>query len=190
MKLERWIALCAMLALLICSLVLFGFLRNKKQRPKEEYWWHVSTDGMGVLDEKRFYIILFPHSNDGDDQLDIGQCGIDRGVLTSLDEQRQEELGVFVDGKEIKFKRHLFQSSPPTGAYGNYIRKLNEEIRKWGNDTDWRSVDYNVTPIDNKLFVRLVITDQRGRRDEYAYECYGRDRVEPKWIKPVPSRFW
>ena len=88
--------------------------------------------------------------------------------MVSLAESENEMIGVFEENEEKMIYRSLFVVEPPQD-YKKYVNNLNEEINNWGDDTDWRNINYSFENINGDKRIRLSVTDRRGNIRVYSY---------------------
>ena len=111
------------------------------------------------FNKNKYLVLLFPGR---DNNL------TERAVLVSLAESENEMIGVFEENEEKMIYRSLFVVEPPQD-YKKYVNNLNEEIKNWGDDTDWRNINYSFENINGDKRIRLSVTDRRGNIRVYSY---------------------
>jgi hypothetical protein len=120
--------------------------------------WNSST----VADE-RFLVLLFPAQED---------ASCKRAVLASLAEYNRESIEVNVDGVAVTVPRSDFTPVPPQDG-DTYVERLNQELDRWGTETDWSRIQYAMTSSEEGDRATVTVTDKRGTTRVYTYLVRG-----------------
>jgi len=160
----RFVAIIFMLlgalAILVCAYTYGGF-----RGPTE------TVQNSGFADE-RFFLLLFPAGDD---------VSLERAVIATLAEYRQEFIEVYVDGTAVTMPRSGLVSVPPEN-YGAFVERLNQELSVWGQETDWSKIEYVFAPSEVGGEAVVTIGDKRGTAMRYTY------LVEDSAVHPLEVR--
>lgn len=115
------------------------------------------------FNRERFLILLFP-AEDGE------YCS--RAVIASLAEYDRDFIEVYDNNTPVTMSRSRFTPAPPQN-YPVYTERLNETLNAWGHETDWRGIEYAVTPVAQGAEAILTVTDKSGSVQKYTYLISG-----------------
>lgn len=137
------------------------------------------------IDRSHFHVVAYPAAGGASlrppPAADQPAVPLRRAVLLSLgelDAAKDGTVGVWQDDREHAVAVRSLTFVPPANA-AELTEKLNDAIRSWGAQTDWRRA--RVAPFEHAgdgNGVRLVLTDQRGRDRTFDY-VVRRDAIEP-----------
>lgn len=132
------------------------------------------------LDRNRFYVIGFPINDkvnvrrivDGEP---VGK--LDRAILLTADELDGpgNSISVFMGNQQQCVLASEVTLFPPENVE-KLMESLNEEIARWGVQSDWRSVALSVSNVDieaNTKDLTVRLTDKRGRKVVFTYRSLG-----------------
>lgn len=124
-----------------------------------------------VADEE-FLVLLFPTENN---------TSCRRAVLATLAEYHRESIEVYVNGVALTVPRSEFTLVPPQN-YNDYVERLNQELDRWGAETDWSRIQYAMTRAEEGDRTTATVQDKRGTTRVYTYRIKG-DSVDPIDVK-------
>ena len=100
-------------------------------------------------DDKHMYYILFP--------IDTNTT-LQRAILVSAEELFDNKPFEYYDGEDTyQIEKEKMTLRPPEdeSLSKTYIARLNEEIKKWGKNTDWLYVTFNMHSETGQVNFRL-----------------------------------
>lgn len=104
--------------------------------------WEEGSDPREELNENEFRVLVFPAKGEN---IAWPAGASRRAILVDLEELKQEKIGMWSDGGAslVEVPSASLTCVPPTDA-ADLVARLNGEIAKWGDDTDWRWVKFDV----------------------------------------------
>ena len=144
--------------------------------------WDAGSDPPEKLNDKRFYILLFPAQGTSI-ETNGRKYPLKRAVLVSLNEYQQKEIEIYYGNKIIKCKKGSLTVYPDLNTCKNYAKILNREIKKWGKDTDWRYVKYKAIENGKTMSVTITIKDKKGNYTVSVYDCNANGTIVPKLLR-------
>ena len=107
-------------------------------------------------ESERMRYLLFPNKEDGNPF---------RAVIVGGKELHFQNQITYYKGNDVYEIDKTELSLRPNDSMTDYINALNIEIEKWGEDTDYRRVEFR---IDGEI-AELTIIPKKGRRMNYKY---------------------
>jgi hypothetical protein len=133
--------------------------------------WHMDralprtsvTEQHSGFDTGQFLMLLFPTSENK-------VCR--RAVLASLDEYERDTIEFHKDGGVVVLARDRFTATPPA-EYLTFAERLSAELDLWGEETDWRSIEWDFKSGTQEITATLRGEDKRGTLRKYTYRIDG-----------------
>jgi hypothetical protein len=126
------------------------------------------TEQDSGFDASRFPVLLFP----------TGENAVcERAVMVRLDEYEQDAVDVYKDGGVVAVAKDRFTAAPPA-EYPTLVERLNAERVVWGEETDWRRIEWDFESGAQGITATLRGEDKRGTVRQYTY-LIGDDSVQP-----------
>ncbi len=148
---KKWIAIFAIMV--ITAATTFFVVKSVVHK-------NIAIKAYTTFEDKDFLILLFPIK-------ETDSCK--RAVIVNLEEYHNDTIEVYKDNVAVAIDKKQFTAVPSANEYTKYVKRLNEELSLWGKETDWDSVEYNFSSVEEKARVVLTVKDKAGIVQEYIY---------------------
>jgi len=111
------------------------------------------------FDKSKFVMLLFPTPEN-----DVCR----RAVIATLDEYERDAVEVHGDTGVIAVARDRFTAAPPP-EYPTFVKRLNEELALWGEETDWSNIEWDFESDMQGITAMLLLRDKSGTLRKYTY---------------------